>query len=281
LHYFDEFYLVLKPYSLRMSLLAIVLTAALSIATPEKARAHESEFTGFYFKVEGRGNIAEGDRAPFAIYDDSNPANVYDTEVYDIGLDSVGSMRLGAGVKIGSAWDIGLLYSGLNKGQRGNIENNLGSNFIYQLNQNPTAGGGALAPYYSTQGTSEFTYDVVDFEAGYTFSLSWTNLRVFAGARYVDTNHIVSSYMFDAGGISPQRFEREIDQWAIGHALVLKGKYLLVQVVSAWSLEEAGQYCLANEKRSIPIEIQFYLAHPFLMYLRIIILKQFGMRMER
>lgn len=197
-----------EDHSLKMSLLAIVLTAALAVATPEYARAQDSNFKGFYFKAEGRGNIAAGDEAPYA-------GDTRGPEIYDIGLDATGSFRVGAGIRFGSSWDIGLLYSGLKTtGKDPRIDAYPFRN-LYAINTIGTFAGPLTADF--AQARSEFTYNVVDFEAGYTLNLGRADIRLFAGVRYADTLHNVNARIYTLAG--QHNFDRDVDQWGIGPRL--------------------------------------------------------------
>jgi hypothetical protein len=208
-----------ENHSTKMSLLAIILTGALSIATPEFAAAHESSIKGFYFKAEGRGNIFAGDDHPYAV--DASNGDIFETD-----LDATGSFRVGAGLRVGSAWDMGILYSGLNtKASDSRVNNPATPTYVNPLMGNgfytaPSMYGGN---FNHANAHSDFSYNVVDFEAGYTFNLGAVDLRVFGGVRYTDTNHTQTStlFLYSAGAVFSHT--REVDQWGIGPRLGIEG----------------------------------------------------------
>ena len=67
----------IKGILLKIVLLTVFLTVAMCMTAPDNSRA-ESDFKGIYFIVEGRGNVAAGDEAPYV-------GDLPTTEPHDIG----------------------------------------------------------------------------------------------------------------------------------------------------------------------------------------------------
>lgn len=201
-------------YSFKMHGLAIVLAAVLAIAVPEYARADESGFKGFYFKFEGRGNFAAGDEAPWAM-------TVSDRTIHSIGLDETGSFRIGSGVRFGNVWDFGLLYSGLQV----DANKSLGLSGVYNyanLNSCSFCNGGYYHTNLSgTEARSNFAYDVIDFEAGYTLNLGPANVRFIAGIRTAFLEHTVDAFYTEGGDTFVVK--RIVDQWGVGPRVGVEG----------------------------------------------------------
>jgi hypothetical protein len=196
----------IKGTLLKIVFLTIFLTAAFCISVPDYSQA-ESDFKGIYFLVEGRGNVAAGDEAPYV-------GDLRTTNPHDIGVDASGSQRVGAGIRFGVSWDFGVLYSGLNAtGKEAPIVSPAFFN-LYLLNAgtifiNPAIG-------YSASATSKFSFNVVDFEAGYSLNMGGSDIRIFGGLRYANTLHSVATIFYD--GIT-LNMEREIEQSGIGPRL--------------------------------------------------------------
>jgi len=203
-----------------MYFLACVLTTALAVAMPEFARAGDG---GMYFKFEGRGVFSDGDEFPYAIQNDTG-------EVFDIELDESFAGKVGLGARFGSAWDIGVLYSGMRA--TGNTPAFQGapgtaSNAIFPLvnayaypNTCITCG---TTYYQSTDAKAEQTYHVVDFEVGYTMKLGSADVRLIAGVRYADFLRKDTSTMGWMGTyLYVGQFSRTNDNWGIGPRLGLE-----------------------------------------------------------
>ena len=110
-------------------------------------------------------------------------------------MDATGSQRVGAGVKFGNSWDFGFLYSGLNATGK---EDPIAESFtpLYSLFPYTFTSFNPLIPpsSWNATATSNFSYDVIDFEAGYSLNMGRSDIRVFGGLRYANTLHNVSTY---------------------------------------------------------------------------------------
>lgn len=217
-----------QVWALKQRLLVFVIVAAFASATPEFAGAQEQEsaLKGFYFKFEGRGAISDGDEFPYA--ESGRPWIQGETvrRVFDIGLNPSFSGRVGAGFRLSNSWDVGLLYSGLKTSDRDPLAvaplTSQGSYFYDQYFGLINPGLNLVFGYSSVQALMEFSYNVVDFEAGYSLQLGETDVRLFGGLRFAEVkqSHQSTFAGTGAGGTAYVAvLKRDMRNWGIGPRL--------------------------------------------------------------
>ena len=171
---------------IKRHLLVYIAITALTLATPQfDARAQAEDTGGFFFVLEGRGALSEGDSTVWIEELASGGATTTGRNA-DIDTDTARySGRAGGGYRSG-AWDIGVFYSGLQA-----LDDD--EDFFATA----AGGGGLLVLGYPAYGffdpismsrtafsaSSSVTYSVVDFEAGWNFKLGAVNMRLFGGLR--------------------------------------------------------------------------------------------------
>ncbi|MGV7222088.1 MAG: Lpg1974 family pore-forming outer membrane protein [Nitrospinales bacterium] len=176
---------------LQRHLIIFLTVTAFSIATPQfDARAEAEDNGGFYFILEGRHAFSDGDKTPWADRLLTTGPELIDT---DIG----GGGRIAVGFQKGK-WDFGLFYTGLHiTGDRVRIHGD-------PDNLYPVLGyGGYTSGYDDATTEAQFTYHVVDFEAGYNINMGSTDVRLFAGVRYADLDQQVNSTFYTFPSASP------------------------------------------------------------------------------
>jgi hypothetical protein len=205
-----------KIYVVSLSLITV-----LAIAMPKYARPEDSVLQGFYFRLEGRGAIFAGSEMPYA-------EQFPEDRTLTIGLDNSFSGRVGVGFRLNNSWDMGVLYSGLKATGKKPFVNtpalgtyNAPTSYGFFNLISPFFG---LNTYYSSfNAESDFTYHVVDFEAGYNFNLGQTDVRLIGGIRYANFNHQVHSVMGWQITAYPYPFigqiSREVKNWGVGPRL--------------------------------------------------------------
>jgi len=190
-------------HTLKNQLFIYLVVAALAIATPEFAgRAEAQDDSGFYFILEGRFAISEGDETPYAEQQISFRPEFIDPEIG-------GGGHAGAGYRVGR-WDFGVFYSGLFVDGDEAISGTQYPNRFYPL----LGYGKAVYELVSTE--AEVTYHVLDFEAGYNMKLGQADVRLFGGFRYANLDQDVNTTFIFTGTPYSMDEKRDVDFWGAG-----------------------------------------------------------------
>jgi hypothetical protein len=204
--------------NIKRHLIVYIAVAALAIATPEfDARVNAEERSGFFFLLEGRGSLSEGDGTPWAegIVNSGQQGLIPTGNVDIIDTDHARfSGRLGGGYRSG-ALDFGIFYSGLQALDDQDNVNATASYYRINVLQTfalPVVFGGT--PQSIIRASSSVTYNVVDFEAGFKVKLGMVDIRLFGGIRYSELDQDVNTHfaVFSTVGIQ----HRDVDFWGVG-----------------------------------------------------------------
>lgn len=222
--------------NLKMHLLTYFVVIAFAIANPDFARPEDTRSkSGFYFFLEGRMAVSNGDATTFA---EGVSEGLISGELFNVDTEFGGGGRAGGGYQFGKL-DVGLMYSGLRLTGNRDPLNSIGllttmSRSRYVGIVYPVLGTEyymymrIFSGFYFTKAEAEASYHVVDFEAGYNLQLGKTDVRLFAGLRYANFDQTVNTAFFIycayCDGVRDGFYfylteKRDVDFWGIGPRL--------------------------------------------------------------
>ena len=193
-----------------------LIIIALAVAKPTFVFANEKFSKRFKLVVEGRYLFMNREAQTYAELMDWNGNSAGTLEIEP---DYTWTGKAGLGIQFTETFDIFASYSGLkSKGEDSYLLS------YYTGSPWPLNLLSKNYRYYWNAATAEVetSYQVIDFEAGHTFKLGGSDIRLSAGVRYADFNQEVNTAFQYFAYVFNER--RNVDTWGVGPRLGLNFK---------------------------------------------------------